>query len=69
MPDPTTFKRFTVSLDAEDYEALCSLAQAQRPPLSLQYAVRLAIRRFLDENEGRAITLTAANSPAKRSRR
>lgn len=69
MPDPTTLKRFTVSLDAEDYEALCALAQAQRPPLSLQYTVRLAIRRFLDENEGRTITLTAVNPPAKRSRR
>lgn len=69
MSDPTTLKRFTVSLDAEDYEALCALAQAQRPPLSLQYAVRLAIRRFLDEHEGRAITLTPAHAPAKRSRR
>lgn len=69
MPDPTTLKRFTVSLDADDYEALCALAQAQRPPRSLQYAVRLAIRRFLDEHEGRAITLTPAHAPAKRSRR
>lgn len=69
MPDPTTLKRFTVSLDAGDYEALCALAQAQRPPLSLQYTVRLAIRRFLDEYEGRAITLTAANPPARGSRR
>jgi len=69
MPDPTTLKRFTVSLDAGDYDALCALAQAQRPPLPLQYAVRLAIRRFLDEYEGRAITLTPANAPAKRSKR
>ncbi|WP_291298494.1 hypothetical protein [Elioraea sp.] len=69
MPDPTTLKRFTVSLDAQDYEALCALAQAQRPPLSLQYTVRLAIRRFLDEYEGGAITLTPAHSSAKRSRR
>jgi hypothetical protein len=69
MPDPTTLKRFTVSLDAHDYEALCALAQAQRPPLSLQYTVRLAIRRFLDEYEGRAITLSPADAPAKRSER
>ena len=68
MPNPRTLKRFTVSLDAYDYEALCSLAQAQRPALSLQYTVRLAVRRFLDEHEGRTITLVA-NSPAKRSRR
>lgn len=69
MPDPASVKRFTVSLDVQDYEALCALAQAQRPPLSLQYTVRFAIRRFLDEFEGRAITLTPANSPEKRRKR
>ena len=69
MTDPTTLKRFTVSLEAQDYDALCALAQSQRPPIPLQYAVRLAIRRFLDEYEGRAITLTTANVPAKRSKR
>lgn len=44
-------KRFTISLDSEDYEALCTLAESQRPPLPLQYVVRLAIRRFLDQPE------------------
>jgi hypothetical protein len=44
-------KRFTISLDAGDYEALRKLAEAQRPPLPLQYVVRLAIRRFLDQPE------------------
>lgn len=69
MSDTRSLKRFTVSLDAQDYGALCALAQAQRPPLSLQYAVRLAIRRFLDESEGRTITLAPANAPANRSNR
>lgn len=69
MPDADSQKRFTVSLDAQDYDALCALAQAQRPPLSLQYTVRLAIRRFLDESEGRTITLSPANATAKRSKR
>lgn len=69
MPDPSSLKRFTVSLEAEDYEALCALARSQRPALSLQYMVRLAIRRFLDESEGRTITLAAANPPANRSKR
>ena len=45
-------KRFTISLDASDYDALRRLAGAQRPPLPLQYVVRLAIRRFLDQPEG-----------------
>ena len=35
MPE-STLKRFTVSLDAGDYEALCALAQTQRPLLSPQ---------------------------------
>ena len=69
MTDSTTSKRFTISLDAQEYEALRALAQAQRPPLSLQYTVRLAIRRILDKHEGQAITVVAANPSAKRSKR
>jgi hypothetical protein len=42
-------KRFTISLDARDYEALRMLAEAQRPPLPLQYVVRLAVLRLLDQ--------------------
>lgn len=49
MPKSQPPKRFTISLDAEDYEALRKLAEAQRPPLPLQYIVRLAVRRFLDQ--------------------
>ncbi len=52
MPRSKRPKRFTISLAAEDYEALCKLAEAQRPPLPLQYVVRLAVRRFLDQPEG-----------------
>ncbi|MHB8388897.1 MAG: hypothetical protein ACYDBH_04850 [Acidobacteriaceae bacterium] len=48
MPASQPPKRFTISLDTGDYEALRKLAEAQRPPLPLQYVVRLAIRRFLD---------------------
>ena len=51
MPKSQPPKRFTISLDAEDYEALRKLADAQRPPLPLQYVVRLAVRRFLDQPE------------------
>jgi hypothetical protein len=52
MPRPKPPKRFTISLDATDYDDLRKLAEAQRPPLPLQYVVRLAIRRFLDRPEG-----------------
>ena len=52
MSRPKLSKRFTISLDASDYDSLRKLAEAQRPPLPLQYVVRLAIRRFLDQPEG-----------------
>ena len=70
MPEPTTtLKRFTVSLDADDYEALCTLAHEQRPPISLQYTVRLAIRRLLDECESHTITLVPTSPPARQNNR
>lgn len=58
-------KRFTVSLDSKDYEALRTFAESQRPPLSLQYVVRLAVRRFLDQHEDSVFEL----KPAETSRR
>lgn len=51
MPRSKPPKRFTISLDVDDYDALRKLAEAQRPPLPLQYVVRLAVRRFLDQPE------------------
>lgn len=48
MARSTPPKRFTVSLDVGDYEALRKLAESQRP-LLLQYVVRLTGRRFLDQ--------------------
>lgn len=50
-------KRFTVSVEEGDYEELRRLADSHRPPLSLQYIVRYAIQRFLDENRGRQLSL------------
>ncbi|MBK6897618.1 MAG: hypothetical protein IPH06_13630 [Alphaproteobacteria bacterium] len=46
-----------------DYEALCKLAESQRPPLPLQYVVRLAVRRFLDQPE--ATVLRPAGDEAR----
>ena len=62
MPKSQSPKRFTISLDAEDYEALRKLAAAQRPPLPLQYVVRLAVRRFLDQPEA-AVLRHAGDEP------
>lgn len=45
---PRSVRRFTVSLDPREYEQLNQLARGHRPPLSLQYVVRYAIRLLLD---------------------
>jgi hypothetical protein len=50
-------KRFTVSLEQADYDALLELAKNHRPKLSLQYVVRYIIQTFLDENEGKQLKL------------
>ena len=51
-------KRFSVSLEADEYDELCRIAQTHRPPLSLQYVVRYALQRFFDEHENRQLQLT-----------
>lgn len=42
-------RRFTVSLDASDYDALLTLGRSAKPPLTLQYLVRLAVRNLLEQ--------------------
>ena len=49
MAKTTEMKRFTVSLEPRDYDALRRFAESQRPPLSLQYVVRYALQEFLDQ--------------------
>lgn len=56
--DMTTSKRrFTVSLDQQDYDALRVLAEGQRPPLKLQYMVELAVRNLLDQHGSNQLSL------------
>jgi hypothetical protein len=57
MPKTTEMKRFTVSLEPGDYDALRRIAESHRPPLSLQYVVRYALQEFLDRHAGRQLTL------------
>lgn len=57
MPKTTEMKRFTVSLEPHDYDALRRIADSQRPPLSLQYVVRYALQEFLDRHQGQQLTL------------
>lgn len=56
MPQAQSQKRFSVSLDVEDHAALVALGQAQRPPLNLQYLVRLAVRNLLDQHAAKQLT-------------
>jgi len=49
-------KRFTVSLDAGDYDTLRSIADSHRPPLKLQYVVNVAVKNLLERHAARQLT-------------
>lgn len=49
-------KRFTVSVEFEDYEALRALAEGHRPPLTLQYVVNVAIKDLLERHASKQLT-------------
>jgi hypothetical protein len=57
MPKTTKAKRFTVSLEPTEHDALRQIADSHRPPLSLQYVVRYAMQRFLDESKEKQLQL------------
>ncbi|MEQ8345115.1 MAG: hypothetical protein RLO22_21265 [Sneathiellaceae bacterium] len=50
-------KRFTISLEADDYDALRALAAGHRPPLSLQYVVNVAVKDLLEKHAARQLAL------------
>lgn len=43
-------KRFTVSVDQADYDALQELGRSASPPVNLQYLMRLAVRNLLERH-------------------
>lgn len=49
-------KRFTVSLDVEDYESLRAIADEHRPPLKLQYVVNVAVKNLLERQAAKQLT-------------
>lgn len=49
-------KRFTVSLDSNDYAELRALAEGHKPPLKLQYVMGVAVRLLLDRHASRQLT-------------
>lgn len=55
MPGLTHEKRFTVSVDQTDYDALQELGRAASPPVNLQYLVRLAVRNLLEQHAAKQL--------------
>lgn len=49
-------KRFTVSLDTGDYEAMRLIADGHSPPLKLQYVVNVAVKNLLERHAARQLT-------------
>lgn len=52
-----SMKRFTLSLDRDDYDGLSKLATTVRPRLSMQYLVQLAVHRFLKAAENKSFKI------------
>lgn len=48
-------RRFTISLEVGDYDALRALAEGHRPPLSLQYVVNVAVKDLLEKHAARQL--------------
>jgi hypothetical protein len=56
MSGSTRQKRFTVSLDSADYDALRALAEGHKPPLKLQYVMSVAVRQLLDRHAAKQLS-------------
>lgn len=57
MPSTTKMKRFSVSVEPDEYAELRRIADEHRPPLSLQYVVRYALQRLFDEHRENQLKL------------
>lgn len=56
MSRSTQQKRFTVSVEQADYDALRELAETQKPPLNLQYLLRLAVKNLLEQHAAKQLS-------------
>ena len=61
-------KRFSISLSERDYKRLQRIADAHRPPLTLQYIVNWALQGILDRAEDPQLMLELGNPLAKKPR-
>lgn len=56
-------KRFTVSIDENDYDALQELGRSVSPPVNLQYLLRLAVRNLLEQHEAKQLSFPLERRP------
>ena len=63
--NPASTKRFTVTLDKEDYDRLSKLADDHRPKLTLQYVVQYAVQLLLDTAESNQDALRSMADPRR----
>jgi len=61
-------RRFTVSLEEEEYDRLKEIADRHRPRLSLQYVVQYAIQHLLRDAQDPRLVLRLGD-PLRRERK
>lgn len=54
-------KRFSISLDEQDYRRLKTLVESSKPRLSLQYVVSFAIQELLRQVDDPQLRLSLGN--------
>lgn len=62
-------KRFSISVDEQDYRRLRALAESSKPRLSLQYVINFAIQDFLRRADDPLLRLSLGNPLEFRRRR
>lgn len=63
MAESRQQKRFTVSVDQADYDALQELGHSVSPPVNLQYLVRLAVRNLLEQHASKQLSFPLERHP------
>ena len=58
-------RRFSVTLDEQDYILLKDIADSQKPTLSLQYIVAFALTEFISKQQSSQFELDLTNRPLK----
>lgn len=62
-------KRFSISVEEQDYRRLKALAESNKPRLSLQYVVNFAIQELLRRTDDPQLCLSLGDPLESRSQR